>query len=262
MTKKPFIENEREDSAVLLLDKEIASHLKTKELLSLLEGFLAIVSHDLKNPLGAISACAEMVLKGASNEKLGPETKGWVRFIKRNADTSLRMISDILDMERIANGKLEIHPEKNQLASIIRYVMDSFSHMASVKRIEIQFIPDEKCGHIFCDRDRILQVLSNLLSNAVKFTPEQGAVLIKTEVTDNEVLISVCDTGPGIPSEKISTVFERYEQLKSKNRSGLGLGLFISKTLIEAHGGKIWVESKIGQGTQFYFTIPMPNHCL
>ncbi len=258
MTKKPFLEDESKENAVVLLDREIASHIKTKELLSLLEGFLAIVSHDLKNPLGAISSCAEMVLKGDTNEKVGPETKGWVRFIKRNADTSLRMISDILDMERIANGKLEIHPEKNHLASIIRDVMDSFLHMASVKKIEMQFIPDEKCGHVFCDRDRILQVLSNLLSNAVKFTPEQGAVLIRTKVRDNAVLISVCDTGPGIPSEKISTVFERYEQLKSKNRTGLGLGLYISKTLLEAHGGKIWVESKIGQGTQFYFTIPMP----
>lgn len=259
MVNKPNATGSHLENMDRLLKKEIAAHLKTKELLSLREGFLAIVSHDLKNPLGAISSCAEMVLKGITNEKLGPETKDWVRLIKRNADTSLRMINDILDMERITNDKLEIHTAKNHLASIIKDVIDSFFHMASTKKIEIQFNPDEKCGHIFCDRDRILQVLSNLMCNAVKFTPDRGTILIKTVAKDNEVMVSVCDTGPGIPPEKMNTIFERYEQLKSKNRSGLGLGLYISKTLIEAHGGKIWVESKVGEGTQLNFTIPISN---
>ncbi len=106
------------------------------------------------------------------------------------------------------------------------------------------------------DEQRLSQVLSNLLTNAIKFTPEGGSVVVKVERAHDEFQISITDTGPGIPEFEIKKIFNRYTQLNNKDRRGLGLGLFISKMLIEAHKGKIWVESELKKGTTFYYSLP------
>ncbi len=253
-------EREQTDSHVgradSLLSEEIAEHSKTKTVLTTREDFLAIVSHDLKNPMGAVSSCAALLLADATPESMDAETRRWIEFIKRNADTSLRMISDILDMERIAENKLEMRLQKNPLATMINDAADSFAHAALAKKINLQILPCNISDEIICDRDRILQVLSNLVGNAIKFTPDCGSITVKAEHKKSEIVVSVNDTGPGIPDEKIKSIFERYAQLASKDRRGLGLGLYIAKMLVEAHSGQIWVESKVGEGSTFYFTLP------
>lgn len=255
-----LVERARTDSQVHLasnlLSDEIAEHSKTKISLTTRDEFLAIVSHDLKNPIGAISICADMLLEDSSYKEMDSQIRHWIQFIKRNADTSLRLIYDILDMECIAEGKLELKLEQLCIGHIIRESMQSFVHAASAKRVLLRAMPSNILGDVVCDHDRIMQVLSNLIGNALKFTPEGGSIILEAYLSETEVEVSVRDTGPGIPEDKRDYIFNRFAQLGSKDRTGLGLGLYISKMLIEAHQGRLWVQSKVGEGSTFSFALP------
>jgi signal transduction histidine kinase len=120
--------------------------------------------------------------------------------------------------------------------------------------------PEPGCCDVICDRSRVVQVLSNLIGNAIKFTPAQGRIRVsctRTGLESNDVQVSVSDTGPGIAPEKIDTIFERFSQINSQDRRGIGLGLYIAKMMVEEHPGRIWVESKLGEGSTFHFTLPL-----
>lgn len=259
-TDKDIIsERARTDSEVIrssnLLSNEVFAHLKTKILLTTRDEFLAIVSHDLRNPLGAAASCAEMLL-GDFGYKLDSEVKPWIELIKRNTDTALRLIGDLLDMERAAEGKFKLKLEFHNIDKEIRDSIESFNLVASAKNVLLSFTPSNVSGDIVFDRDRILQVLSNLIGNALKFTPSGGSIAVGATLSEAGTQVFVRDTGPGILEEKKDCIFDRFAQLGSKDRSGLGLGLYISKMLIEAHQGSLWVKSKVGEGSTFYFTIP------
>lgn len=229
---------------------------RTKISLTTRDEFLAIVSHDLRNPIGAAATCAEMLLQDSTFSNIDPEVKYWIEFIKRNVDVSLRMITDLLDVERMAVGKLEIKLEKHSIGKIIRQSVESFAHTASAKNILLRAVPIDGSDEVVCDYDRILQVFSNLIGNALKFTPDGGSINIITSVSKTEMQVSIKDTGPGIPEDKLVNIFERFAQVGSNDRRGLGLGLYISKMLVDAHGGRIWGESKINEGSTLSFTIP------
>ncbi len=243
------------EASANLLSVEMAAHLDTKKALTTREEFVAIVSHDLRNPIGTIFSCAEILLD-ESSVNLNDDAKHWIELIKRSANSSLRLISDILDMERIVGGKLQLNLERCQISDLVKESVENNTHLASAKTILLRASPMSITGYITCDKARIEQVLSNLIGNAVKFTPEGGAVVITVEENEKEIKVSVNDTGPGIPENQIGRIFERFTQLENKNRTGLGLGLHISKTLIEFHQGKIGVTSSIGTGSTFYFTLP------
>ena len=259
--KNLLVERTRTDSEVHLasnlLSDEIAEHSKTKISLTTRDEFLAIVSHDLRNPIGAISICTDMLLQDSSYKKMErSQIKHWIELIKRNADASLRLIYDILDMESIAEGKLELKLKQQCIGQIIRESMQSFVQTASAKSVLLRAMPSNISGGVVCDHDRIMQVFSNLIGNALKFTPEGGSILLQAKLSKTEVEVSVRDTGPGIPDDKKEYIFDRFAQLGSKDRTGLGLGLYISKMLIEAHQGRLWVQSKVGEGSTFSFAIP------
>ncbi len=239
-----------------LLSDEVSEHSKTKISLTTRDEFLAIVSHDLKNPIGTASMCAEMLLEDPAFLILGTEARKSVELIKRNIDTSLRLIADLLDMERIEGGKLQLKLEKHDISQIIQEVVESFAPGALAKNVLLKTLQTDIPSEAFCDKDRIIQVLYNLIGNAIKFTPESGTITIEIVFNETELQVSVCDSGPGIPEEKRLKVFERYAQLGVNNRVGLGLGLYISKMLVEAHQGRLWVSSKLGEGSTFNFTIP------
>lgn len=239
------------------LSSEMAEHSKTKTTLTSREDFLAIVSHDLKNPIGAASSCAAMLLEESAFADMAPDTiKNWLELIKRNVDSSLRLIGDLLDMERIAQDKLQLNFEKHNVDGIIRECLESFVYLAAAKSVLLRNSSPKIAVEISCDHDRTMQILSNLIGNAIKFTPEGGTVTLGMETTNAGVQIFVRDSGSGIPEEKQLTIFERFKQLKNNERKGLGLGLYISKNLVEAHNGRIWVKSKVGEGSTFFFFIP------
>lgn len=238
------------------LEDELASHLRTKVKMTSRDEFLAIVSHDLRNPIGAVSTCAEMLLDVSNEKKMDPKIRHWIQFMKRNADSAIRLISDLLDMERIAEGKLLVQLHTHCMGDVIRESVESFVHIAATRSILLRSIPSDFTHHIVFDRDRIMQVLSNLLGNALKFSPEGTSIIVSASLTPRTLRVAIIDNGPGIAAEKKEQIFTRFAQLGSKDRRGLGLGLYISKMLIEAHHGTIGVESVEGQGSTFYFEIP------
>lgn len=239
-----------------LLSDEISEHSKTKTTLTTRDEFLAIVSHDLRNPIGTASMCAELLLENPAFREFGTEARKSIELIKRNIDTSLRLIADLLDMERIEGGKLQLAMEKYHIGQIIEEAIESFSQARIAKNVELRLTSTDPSIEVFCDKDRIMQVLSNLIGNALKYTPKGGTITIGAIYNEDAVQVSVSDTGFGIPEEKRLKIFERYAQLGDNNRVGLGLGLYISKMLIEAHDGSLWVSSKLGEGSTFNFTIP------
>jgi len=241
-----------------LLSDEISEHSKTKISLTTRDEFLAIVSHDLKNPIGAASMCAEMLLEDPAFREFGTEARNSIELIKRNIDTSLRLIADLLDMERIEGGKLQLTLKQYDIGQIFQEVIEGFAQVALANTVELRTVSSVLSGEVFCDKDRVMQVLSNLIGNALKFTPKGGSITLGAVFNEDSVQVSVCDTGPGIPEEKRLKIFERYAQLGVNDRVGLGLGLYISKMLIEAHHGRLWVSSKPGNGSTFNFTIPRP----
>jgi signal transduction histidine kinase len=234
-----------------LLTSEIAAHAKTKTNLTTREEFLAVVSHDLRNPVGAITSCADMLLLDGEFETLSVEVRHWIEFMKRNADSALRLIGDLLEMERIASGKLELNLERTSVTKLVAETNEMFSIKAKNKNIELKFHPGESELFAVLDHDRIGQVLANLVGNAMKYTAEGGAITVSTLCKDEHLEINVVDTGSGIPPDKLDHIFDRFAQLASMDRSGLGLGLYISKMFVEAHQGTLTVKTKLGSGTSF-----------
>jgi len=241
-------------SSAELLSQEQERHEKTKAALTTREELLAIVSHDLRSPLTNISISVQNLLEEPK------DIKEIASSINRSAREMLQLIEDLLDVERIAVGKFTLHCEQHDVGEIIKQAVAQLQEAAASKGIALQTEAQHVYGCVVCDRDRVMQVLSNLVENAIKFTPAKGRICVSCQRTDpegKEVQISVSDTGEGIAPEKIKAIFERFSQIHDKDRRGLGLGLYIAKMIVEEHPGRIWVESKLGEGSTFYFTLPL-----
>ena len=181
-----------------LLENEVNEHSKTKIDLTSRDELLAIVSHDLRNPIGAASMCAGLLLDDPEFAEMNPELKYWITFIKRNADAALALIADLLDVERVAQGKLRVSLANNNIGEIVTETVETFKLAAEAKSVHLNAVPLKLNCEVNCDPIRIRQVLSNLIGNAVKFTPEGGSVSVAIELETETVRISVADTGPGI----------------------------------------------------------------
>ncbi|HWN71200.1 MAG TPA: ATP-binding protein, partial [Haliangium sp.] len=181
--------------------------------------------------------------------------------ILRNTRRMEHLIRDLLDFSQIEAARLAVEKAPHRLEDILRQAVETAQAVASTQAIEIELAEDEGFPMLLCDRERTLQVLGNLLGNAIKFTPTRGRVLVGAMVREREVVISVADTGCGIPAHEIPNLFERYWQSKrrSNRHHGVGLGLFIAKALVEAQGGGIWVDSQVGHGSCFSFTLPLAD---
>ena len=254
-------ERDQNDVAVQLaaksLSEERSSHIATRAALTTRDEFLAIVSHDLKNPLGSISLAADLMKEKPSYASADEETREYLEVIGRNAAEALRLIGDLLDIEQIAVGKLGLQMERHDIGEIIRHTVATHVHQALAKSLSLDVIADGAGVTILCDRVRISQVLSNLVGNAIKFSPPKGRITLSAKAEASTLQISVADNGPGIPAEMRKIVFERFWQLGKADRRGLGLGLYISMMIIEAHGGRIWIDSQAAEGSTFHFAIPL-----
>lgn len=238
------------------LSEEMRAHLATRTTLTSRQELLALVSHDLKNPLGSISMAVDLIRSAALDGTEQDMMQQYLDLIERNAHEALRLIGDILDMERMATGKVTLQVEPHNFNEIIEHSFKTIEHQASGKKLSLHRNCPDFNVIVLCDRDRISQVLSNLTSNALKFTPVGGEVSLSVEGRVDEVQVSVSDTGPGIPADMHEKIFERFCQIERQNRTGLGLGLYISRMIVEAHRGRIWVDSQVGQGSTFHFVLP------
>ncbi len=220
--------------------------------------FLANMSHELRTPLTAVMGFSEVLLReipGNLNEK----QKEYLQDIYQSGEHLLNLINEILDLSKIEAGKLELELEMFDIEDLIEESLIFFKEKAMKHNIMVHKRLGEEIGELYADRRKVKQVLVNLLSNAFKFTPDGGTITVEVQRQDNEVVFSVEDTGPGISEEDQKRLFRPFEQLQSpltKKVKGTGLGLHLSKRLVELHGGRIWVKSELGKGSMFSFSIP------
>jgi PAS domain S-box-containing protein len=213
---------------------------------------LGIVSHDLRSPLHNVLLAAQLITMYTSD----PRVQVHVQRIRRAAGWASKLIQELLDNARLEAGRLAIERRPYDAAVLVGDVIELHRPAADEKHVEVMAAVDPGLPPILADRDRMLQVLGNLVDNAIRHTPPGGRVVVSAEPEGAAVRLSVTDTGPGIPAEAVSHVFERFWQAQRREGSGAGLGLSIAKGIVEAHGGAIWVESRAGGGTAFRLTCP------
>ncbi len=226
------------------------------------EQILAIVSHDLRNPLGAILMTTSALAKRTVTEERRRGLSQAVTRIHRSAERMLRLIEDLLDFASIEAGRLAMRRGPQDAAAIVQEAFASFEGAAQDKGLQLIKDLEPRLPPIHCDRDRLLQVLSNLVGNAIKATPEGGRITLRLQGVGHEVTFMVADNGPGIGDEDVKHLFERYFRGHESQYRGTGLGLAIAQGIVVAHGGRIWVETALGQGSTFSFTIPTADTTL
>ena len=231
---------------------------RLKELERIRQDFVANVSHELRTPLTTIKGYAETLLEGALKEEVAFQ---FVQVIKRHTDRLAKIVEDLLTLSKIESREFQLKVEHLSLSDLIGEVLDVVREPAEKKKISLSY--DKFASPLFVrgDRHYLEQVFVNLLDNAIKYGREGGKITISTaEKSPTKIEISVQDDGIGIPKEDLPRIFERFYRVdkgRSQELGGTGLGLSIVKHIVQAHGGRVWVESQLGQGSVFYFTLPI-----
>jgi signal transduction histidine kinase len=234
----------------------LTERVRSDDALSHRDDFLGMVSHDLRDLLGGIVSTAAVLLRTAPSGDAGAAARTGGERIQRYAARMKRLIEDLTDIVSIDAGKLAIMPVPGNLAPVVAEAVGSLGTAALAKSIAIEVPPAELHLPAIFDAGRLLQVLTNLVANAIKFTPVGGQIRVAHARVGDTLQVSVSDTGPGIAQDLLEVIFQRFRQAGHDDRRGLGLGLYISRTLIEAQGGKMWAESTPGAGTTIVFTLP------
>jgi signal transduction histidine kinase len=221
------------------------------------EDFMAMVSHDLRSLLGGIALSAEFLADVEGTDEPFVKVARYAATILRFSARMNRLVGDLMDVASIEAGKLSMVRLRYDARSLIRSSLDAFQPAATAQGIELSCEQVEAAAMVELDQERILQVLTNLVGNALKFTPRGGRITIALELRGDEVCFSVSDTGSGIAPHLLDIIFTRYYQSNIADRRGLGLGLFIAKSIVDGHGGRIWAESTPGHGSTLRFTLPL-----
>ena len=215
---------------------------------------LGIVAHDLRNPLSTILLNAAALKRhGPDVERRSPKRR---EAIHHAATRMNRLIQDLLDVTVMESGQLTLQPTRLSAREVIDKAVETLKPLAASSSIDLRVDLDRDLPDIWGDRDRLLQVFDNLIGNAIKFTKAGGRITVGAASRDHQVVFRVADTGTGISAENLPRIFDRFWQATTANRQGAGLGLPITKGIVEAHGGRIWVESTPSRGTTFSFTVP------
>ena len=264
VTADHVLHRERSEHVTLLSQEREAtdydlSHERARsdKALAMRDDFMGIVSHDLLNLLNATVGISSLIEKEVAQENHVERVVAHARRVQRSAARMRRLVGDLVDVASIEAGMLAVTRAVGHPAEVVAEAVETFQAEASGGGISLTAEIAPGVPAIAFDAARILQVLCNLLSNAIKFTPAPGSVVVRLEHIDENVVCCVSDTGEGIPDDKLAAVFDRFVQLKKNDRRGVGLGLFISKCIVHGHGGRIWVENRMGPGSTFCFSLPI-----
>ena len=216
------------------------------------EDVLGVVAHDLRNPLNLILMTGELLMQEELTEE---RRKDMLAIGMRAAKQMNRLIDDLLDTVRLQAGKLSLAVEEVSVETIIRQAEETFRPLAERRHVNLETTGDGGAC-VRADPARVSQIVGNLIGNAIKFTPAKGTIKLRATPGDKQVVFQVVDDGPGIAPDNISHLFDNFWQARKDDRRGVGLGLAIVKELVEAHGGKIWVESEVDHGSTFSFSLP------
>lgn len=240
-----------------LYTEQVEARRKVEDLSRLKDEFLSIASHELRTPVTSIKGYTQLAKMLIKEGDLSTSDE-YLDIALDQIERMSRLILELLDVSRIETGRLEIRRDHIAWAHFVRDVVHRHHTAVSDRRFHVSVPDDSKI--VAGDRDRLEQVLGNLLENAVKYSPDGSDITVTVEDRGDSFVTAVCDRGIGIPADELGQVFERFHrgrQVSSTNYGGLGLGLYITKQIIERHGGTIWVESKEGQGTTFHFSLPV-----
>jgi PAS domain S-box-containing protein len=244
-----------------LYTEQVEARRKVEDLSRLKDEFLSIASHELRTPVTSIKGYTQLAKTLIREGELNTSDE-YLEIALDQIDRMSRLILELLDVSRIETGRLEIRREPINWPNFVKDVVHHHHTSVSDRRFHLN-IPDKSDRTVNGDRDRLEQVLGNLLENAVKYSPEGSDIYVVVEDRGDQAVTAICDRGIGIPTDEIQQVFERFHrgrQVSSTNYGGLGLGLYITKQNIERHSGSIWVESKEGSGTTFFFSLPTEHH--
>jgi signal transduction histidine kinase len=234
-------------------DAELDKRRQAEMVAQAREDVLGVVAHDLRNPLNLIQMTVELII----DEELPAERrKAMLDIGLRAAKQMNRLIDDLLDTVRLQAGRMSLAVEEVSVKTILQQAEETFRPIA--ERRHVHFEAEVPNGAIVrADPARVSQIVGNLVGNALKFTPAQGSVKLRATPDDQQVVFQVVDDGPGINADNMSHLFDNFWQARKDDRRGVGLGLAIVKGLVEAHGGKIWVDSKVDHGSTFSFSLPV-----
>jgi signal transduction histidine kinase len=233
-------------------DAELDKRHRAEMLAQAREDVLGVVAHDLRNPLNLILMTTELLI----DEELPPERrKEMLGIATRAAKQMNRLIDDLLDHVRLQAGKLSLDVEDVSVDTIMRQAEETFRPLAERRHLHFETAGQDGVA-VRADPTRVSQIVGNLIGNAIKFTPEKGSVKLRATPDDKRVVFQIADDGPGISPDNMAHLFDNFWQARKSDRRGVGLGLAIVKELVEAHGGKIWVESKVDHGSTFSFSLP------
>ncbi len=242
------------------MQRELAKkNRELDELNKLKNQFLGMAAHDLRSPLGIIMGYSEFLHEETANI-ISDEHKNMLNQIMKSSEFMLNLLNNLLDVSAIESGNLNLNLAKTDVVNLIKRNVELNNTIASKKQIIIRFIQHTEIPLILIDSEKIEQALNNLISNAIKYSPQKTEVTVLVTKNPKDVTISVKDNGQGIPEHEIEKLFKPFERTSVKSTGGeksTGLGLSIVKKLIQGHRGKIWVESKVGEGSTFSFSLPI-----
>jgi signal transduction histidine kinase len=251
------------DSTRLLRQREEAERsaraqvAAMEELTRLKDEFVSQVTHELRSPLAPISGYAELL---AERDQTREEVQRYARTIQRQAMVLERLVDDLLDLAKLESGRYRLDRRPTDLPDILHATAEEQGRASELHPVEVEVEPALPSAD--ADPDRIAQVVRNLVSNAIRYSPEGGPVQVRAEHAGQGLRVSVSDRGIGIPPDRVARIFEKFYRVDNeltRRVNGTGLGLAISRELVEAHGGRLWVESAPGRGSTFYFTLPVAN---
>ncbi|MBX9690364.1 MAG: PAS domain S-box protein [Candidatus Obscuribacterales bacterium] len=256
LTVSPVYNQNNKLIAFVGIQNDVTARIEAEQRIS---DFYSIVSHELRTPITKIKSSLSVIADGEA----GPINSTVARFVeisRNSADSLWHLIENILDFKKLESGKFRLLKQKLLLSDLVENVVADFSPVSSQSSISLSCKSDDR-SYVYADGQRLVQVLENLLSNAVKFSPAESSVLVRICRSENKsARVEVTDNGPGISAEDKAKLFEKFQQLESPDRrmrGGTGLGLAVCKAIIEAHQGRIGVESQTKQGSTFWFELPL-----
>ncbi|MBI2816260.1 MAG: hypothetical protein HYX72_04920 [Acidobacteria bacterium] len=231
-----------------------AEYTREAEIIEMKDHFISDASHELRTPMTSIKGSLELLLGGYAGELPDSATE-LLGICLTAVDRLIRLINDLLDIAKIEAGEMELHLNHVRILECVNRCVRAVSSLATAHKVTIRVESSDRIPEALADRDRIEQVITNLLSNALKYSPSESCIRVRVQAPAESIVVSVIDQGPGIPPDKLNRVFDRFHQLEGAKK-GTGLGLTISRALVEQHGGRIWVESEMSRGASFHFELP------
>ncbi len=230
---------------------------REKEMDRMKTEFISVVSHELRAPLAIIKTYVNILMTEVRGG-LNAEQKNFLKIIERTLNRISRITAGLLDISRIEVGQLDLERTALRLFDVVDEVIHSFRPGAHAKEVKLKNEVSWELPPVYADHDRLIQILTNLIENAIKFTPPGGLVSVGAREDTTAIAVEVSDTGMGIPPGDLKRIFKKFHKIEVKGRrdQGVGLGLAITKEIVKMHGGEIWVKSRMGKGSQFFFTLP------